>query len=186
MLSSASTANAQVLLPRATHWCGEHRRPARRRDRQSPLLSNARSRPCSSRSSGCRHRRRRCPTAQSRSQFYLQPRCCAVLRVRALGSSAAVLGDGSWTSGQPRLFITANLYVVSYVAPGGLSAAHHAAPYRPSGPQHLTPLASWQVLRRSTRLLVLQGKPPFRTETDTGLILVRLLFLEIERGLLLM
>ena len=82
-------------------------------------------------------------------------------RVRALRSSAAVLGMAHGRAANPRLFIAANLYVVSYVGPGGRCAAHHAAPYRPSGPQHLTPLASWQALRRSTRLLVLQGKPPF-------------------------
>ena len=52
-----------------------------------------------------------------------------------------------------------DLCVVSYAAPGGLSAAPHAAPYRPSGPQHLTPLASWQVLRRPTRPLVLEHFP---------------------------
>ena len=51
--------------------------------------------------------------------------------------------------------------VVAYAALGGHSAAPHAAPYRGSRPQHLTLLASWQVLRRPTRLLVLQGRTPF-------------------------
>ena len=62
---------------------------------------------------------------------------------------------------QGSTFITGNLYVVSRAAPGGHPAAPHVAPYRAAVPQHLTPLASWQVLPSPWRLPVLQGKTPF-------------------------